>query len=693
MSGIDRDLARMFWEATARRVGEATDLWLECERGDEAAAASLRRLLHTWKGEAHMLGFASVGGLLQAMEDVVKTGARAEAGDAFLNALDGIATMAVSDLGEDVMPVHEMLDALREATSPAHAASHGPVTHERAAPEQEIADAVHQRTSIEPSMIQPLVHEARRLHLEQGTLEPKIRELRRMLRALLAEIDPQLSPQRLAEQIVKTLGYGADIERRLAQLNAQWSAVDFELGHALERIDDVVRAAAVVSVASLRTQVLRAARSAAHALGRKVDVHITGDAYVDASVEKLLAPALLHLVRNAVDHGIEAADLRALRGKPEAGRIDVTIQQSESSATVIVSDDGGGIDVAALRARLGDDREEDVVLQRIFEHGVTTRESVTELSGRGVGLDVVAQSVASVGGSLRVHTTREVGTRFELALPTSLRAELVVPFMVRGSRLALPVRVIKVVERLREIVPSSDGNRFAYGARGHAKLIPLFDAATLFGARDEPREGDPVLVIEHLRGTLALRVDSYDNPRALSFERIEDLVVPSDVVRGAGAAPDGSVYFLLDVESLYGKLRGRTGPSSSRATETARAAAHVLVVEDAPVARELLLGILRSLGLRVSDAADGREGLARARADVPDLVLTDVEMPFLNGLEMIAEMRNDPTLREVPVLVLTTRTDAPIRDRARALGVRGFLSKQKFVESELREMIDACLVR
>ena len=106
-----------------------------------------------------------------------------------------------------------------------------------------------------------------------------------------------------------------------------------------------------------------------------------------------------------------------------------------------------------------------------------------------------------------------------------------------------------------------------------------------------------------------------------------------------------------------------------------------------------LLGILRSLGLRVSDAADGREGLAKARADLPDLVVTDVEMPFLNGLEMIAAMRDDASLRDVPVLVLTTRTDAPVRDRARALGVRGFLSKQRFVESELREMIDACLSR
>lgn len=687
----------MFWEATARRVGEATDLWLDCEKGDERAALELRRLLHTWKGEAHMLGFGLVGSVLQAMEDVVKTGGRESAGDAFLNALDGIASMAVSDLGESVIPLDAVLDALREATTPVDAGS-GPV----ASPQERVplgADEDHgqatasHESAIDPASIQPLVHEARRLHLEQGTLQPKIRELRRMLRALLAEIDPQLSPQRLAEQIVKTLGYGAEIERRLAHLNAQWSAVDFELGHALERIDDVVRAAAVVSVASLRTQVLRAARSAAHALGRKVDVHITGDAYVDASVEKLLAPALLHLVRNAVDHGIEAPELRALRGKPAAGRIDVLIEQSESSATVTVKDDGGGIDVAALRAKLGDDREDDVVLQRIFEHGVTTRDEVTELSGRGVGLDVVARSVASVGGSLRVHTTPEVGTRFELALPTSLRAELVVPFTVRSTRLALPVRVIKVVERLREIVPSSDGNRFAFGPRGQATLLPLYDAAALFGAPDEPREGDPVLVIEHRSGLLALRVDSYDNPRALSFERIEDLVVPSDIVRGAGAAPDGSVYFLLDVDSLHGKLTGRGGGRVSTKADTQRAAAHVLVVEDAPVARELLLGILRSLGLRVSDAADGREGLAKARADIPDLVVTDVEMPFLNGLEMIAAMRDDASLRDVPVLVLTTRTDAPVRDRARALGVRGFLSKQRFVESELREMIDACLSR
>jgi two-component system chemotaxis sensor kinase CheA len=119
----------------------------------------------------------------------------------------------------------------------------------------------------------------------------------------------------------------------------------------------------------------------------------------------------------------------------------------------------------------------------------------------------------------------------------------------------------------------------------------------------------------------------------------------------------------------------------------------VLVVEDAPVARELLLGLLRSFSLRVSDAADGRQGLRAAQQDPPDLILTDIEMPFLGGLEMIAELRRIPELAEVPVVVLSTRTDEESKARAVALGVRYFLSKQRFVESELRQVVDACLER
>ncbi|AKF04753.1 Signal transduction histidine kinase CheA [Sandaracinus amylolyticus] len=692
----DRDLVRAFWDAASDRISEATDLWIALEQGDAGASRSLKRLLHTMKGEAHMLGLADCGHLLQSMEGVVERASKAMsegAGDAILTALDAISAMAASE-GALEIDLDEIFARLAAASAAAATSTetHADATHTEVEARAEHVE--HARPSLDPARLAPLVHEARRLHREHSLLHPALREVRRMLRALLSEIDPQLPPEALAERIVKTLGYGAEIERRMGDLAAQWSTHEFALEMALEQLEDTVRSAAMVSVAALKSQVHRAARSTAHALGKRVELLVSGDAYVDASVERSLGPALLHLVRNAVDHGIESELARTAAGKSPVGRIEITIHQTDSSVQVIVEDDGGGVDLERMRTRLRHEGDDSELLQRIFEQGVTTRDEVTDISGRGVGLDVVAREVAAVGGSVRVESERGRGTRFEIVLPTMLRADIVVPIECRGTRLAIPVREVLAVERMGEPVRASDGWRLARGPANAADLVPLFDLGALFGAAEPPRAGDVAVITHHRTGVFALRVDGYDNPRPMAFERIDELAVRSDVVRGVAPAPDGGVYFLLDADATHATLRGRVATSAARpSTSPRRAVPHVLVVEDAPVARELLLGILRSFGLKVSDASDGKQGLLLARTERPDLILTDVEMPFLGGLEMIAELRGDPALREVPVIVLTTRSEPAVRDRARALGVRGFLSKQRFVETELRQVIDECLAR
>lgn len=708
MSVVDRDLVRSYWQQAVQRVGEITDLWLGVEEGDPKAAKAIKRLLHTMKGEAHMLGLRRCGDLLQTMEDVVNRGtegAAHEVGDAFLTALDTIAVMATMD-GEAPDGLDELVAQLSEIAAGASAGLPEPrpkpegggrarassLPPEPGEPHRELVAA------LDPQVLSPLVHEARRLHREQALLLPEVREIRRMLRALLAEMDLSAGLESLAERIVKTLGYGAEIERRMADLSAAWSTSEFALDMALEQIEETVRTSAMVSVGALKAQVHRAARAAAKALGKEVRVTVSGDAYVDATVERSLGPALLHLVRNAVDHGIELPDERTSGGKPAEGHVDVRIHQTDSSVRVIVADDGRGVDVARLRAQaealdagsVGRDDEE--ILQRIFEHGVSTRDTATDISGRGIGLDVVAREVGVLGGTVRVKSSSGAGTRFELVLPTMLRADVVVPVEARGARLALPSRAVLGVERIQEVVRAADGWRLPHGESGTADLLPLFDLGAIFDHPTEPAVGDPVVVLQHRTGSFAARVDRADNPRPLSFERIEELPIGSEVVRGVAPAPDGGVVFLLDTNAVYDILRGR-GTTGPRAAPKASRQRHVLVVEDAPVARELLLGLLRSFSLRVSDAADGRQGLRVAQQEPPDLIITDIEMPFLGGLEMLAELRRIPALAEVPVVVLSTRTDEETKARARALGVRYFLSKQRFVESELREIVDACLER
>jgi two-component system chemotaxis sensor kinase CheA len=185
-------------------------------------------------------------------------------------------------------------------------------------------------------------------------------------------------------------------------------------------------------------------------------------------------------------------------------------------------------------------------------------------------------------------------------------------------------------------------------------------------------------------------VDGYDNPRPITVQHGEQQLLGSDLVRGAAPTPDGGVLLLLDVERLHNRARDSVQlpvASSRRIADQRRA----LVVEDAPVARELLSGIVRSFGVQVLEATDGRQGLALARASRPDLVLTDVEMPYLDGIDMIAELRRSPGFERTPIIVLTTATGANNLARLEGLGVVAVLSKQRFVEADLRAIDERCL--
>jgi two-component system chemotaxis sensor kinase CheA len=323
----------------------------------------------------------------------------------------------------------------------------------------------------------------------------------------------------------------------------------------------------------------------------------------------------------------------------------------------------------------------------LFRSGVSTREEITDISGRGVGLDVVAREVASVGGEVHAETTHGLGFRLVLTMPTVLRADVVVPLAYRGHRLALPCRNVEGFVRLEQLEETTAGAHARVRRDGAVESLPVYTLAPIFKINDAPSVGRRGVLVNHDGTRFVLVVDEHGNPRPMPFQPIGELAVRSRVVRAVAPSPEG-VRLLLDVHALIAALKGIVVAASKPGE---RHVASVVVVEDAPVARELLCGILRSFGLSVHEAAHGREGLSRIRAVGPDLVLSDVEMPFMSGPDMIAELRNEPRFSELPVIVLTTDTSEATRKRVSSLGVLGFLSKQRFVESELRELVDLCL--
>jgi len=720
--GVDRDdLIAGFWRRAPERVAQATDLWLTIEGGEVAGMRELRRLLHTIKGEAHMLGLLEAGTLLERAEELVGTlmssGRDPEvAGDALLGAFEALGLLASSqdshealDLSDVFAAIAAALQAVNEGATtgdmpavdePSHGRAASAVEPDAVSMSQDAAGGAPRglpapaEMSLEVDRVQPLFYELRRLHGELQLLLPELAEVRRQFRALITEIRPDVSAELLRERIVKTLGYGTEIERRLTGLRQAWSANEFSTNMALEALQDVIQRASLVSTEELRAQVHRTARSTSKTLHKEITVEVEGVALMDAAIERRLRPCLLHLVRNAVDHGVEPVSVRRSRGKKPKGRIRVAFTQTESSVAAVVEDDGGGIDFDGLRERLAQNEPgaltltDAEVLDRMFDHGVSVRERAETISGRGVGLDVVTRELSAVGGNVKVESTAGMGTRFVLTLPATLRADVVVPLVSRGQQFAVPSRSVVTVVRVDELVETAQGIHVRIADRD-AGLVPIFSLGALTRGEGAPRVGDSAVVVSHRTGLFALTVDAFNNPRPLTFTRTQELAFRSRVVRGVALLADGDALLLLDVDALHqAAVRGTAAAGSKVET---RSEPHVLVVEDAPVARELLMGLLRSFGMRVTEAVDGREGLIAALSERPDVILTDLEMPYLHGLQLIARLKEHPGLKSVPVVVLTTRSDSETEARARALGVVAFLSKQRFVEDELRRILDTAL--
>ena len=706
------DLIRAFCRSMPDRIAQATELWLGTESGEIKNLPVLRRLLHTVKGEAHMLELTACGELAHLAESVVDAVHKGAplgvlTGDAVLAAFDGMSVISSVDQDEvpDIEPLLQQLrDALAELEQSRGAASANDVkpdavnhalgsraeqTEARPAQQKDIA-------ALDAEEVRPTLHELRRLYGEQKLFHGKLRETQRMLRALLVEIDPRRSPETLLERVTKTLGYGSEIDRQISAIRADWSENDFSLGLSLDELDAAVRRASVVSTDRLLNQMVRVARSTARTVDKEVDIRVRGDAILDSAVEQRLEAALLHLVRNAVDHGIEPAAVRLERGKPAQGLLEISIGRTESSIKVEVSDDGGGVDFVRLRevlAERGVDTaplaDDDLLPQLLFQ-GVSTARQVSAISGRGVGLDVVAREIGAAGGQVRIQSEAGLGTTFTLVLPVTLRGELAVPVWSGNQCFAVPCRSVHSVVRFERSEQIGGESWIRFEHDGRSELIRLYSLDAVLGHSDETKPGQAIAILYHTGGLYAVSVEGYDNPRPITIQRSEELPFRSPLVRGIAPMPEGGVLLLLDVEALYAAAVGASTVKHEQ-SNLARRQAHALVVEDAPVARELLSGILRSMGLRVEEATDGRQGLMMARSQTPDVVLSDIEMPYMDGVEMIAEFRREPALAKVPVIVLTTAASPENWARLEKLSISALLSKQKFVEAELRSLIEKCL--
>jgi two-component system chemotaxis sensor kinase CheA len=521
------------------------------------------------------------------------------------------------------------------------------------------------------------------------------------------------------DDLVRLAGEATAAHLRVAELLRDLTGAD---PHSIAEVRSLMRVLADLQESTLRARMLpvgamttalrRAVREAARHTGKVVRCEVRGeDTELDRHVHERLADALLHLLRNAVDHGVEVPEARRRAGKVDEGTILVHAMQLGSRVIVTVGDDGAGVDIAKVRRRaaeLGIDAsgyDDGEVLQLLFRPGFSTTQEVTDVSGRGVGLDAVREGLAGLRGRIEVASVPGEGTRFRISVPITLTLLPGLVVEVHGQRFALPMgNVLTVLDRDAPEHVVEGRPAVLVGERAVA-VAPLASVLGL-GAGVAAARG-PVVVLAGLDRTMALRVDAIGDQREVLVNAVPGTVPSNDLVVGASAEPDGTVMLVLDAEAVVEGAAEARRPRAASALAEALVApkddpgdttpvahaprARILVVDDALTVRELQRTILERAGYHVTVAVDGRDALARLADETFDLVLTDVEMPEIDGLELVRMMRSDEDLSTVPVVVLTSRGSEEDRRAGMEAGADAYIVKSAFDEAALRAVVSNLL--
>lgn len=693
------DLVPLFVEEARDRLERLATCIPRLE-SDPQSAVEARRELHTLKGAGRMMRIAALGELCHAAEEVLH-GTRSGVAPLLTRVVDELTALVETvSRGEEPALDAELVRQLQTL------AGDGPVSPTPPVPEANSSVRVSPSSPSSPlspsgpsSPAKPAAPTgATDVRVDTAALDAvaeRATQVRIMAIAGRQVTDRIYDLARLAEEGL----HEPSPKQVLAVLATMLRRVGVELEGGQRRL---IRAAEeqLETMLSLQLQPLRGfllsfarhARELARSLRREVEVDLEGEeTRLDRRIARELEEALVHLVRNAVDHGIESPEVREARGKPRAGRIRIKAEASGPKVRLVIADDGGGIDVArviqkAVAAGLVDSGAaagmgKKEALRLLFAPGFSTRKQVSETSGRGVGLDVVANAVARVGGEVFVDTEPRHGTTFTVEVPVARRGESVMLLRVGQLKIALPSSVIRRATRLGAAsVVERDGRTLATLA---GRLIPFVPLARIYG---QPVAEDQLLLEGVVSGQpLALAVDGVEGEQEVLVRPITRRAPTDRLLEGVALLASGEPVGVLSLSVLAQREYLRALPAARPQVATRRV--RVLLVDDSLVTREMERRLLEDAGFHVSAASDAEEALWLLAEESFDCVVTDIEMPRIDGFELTAQLRSMENFAQLPIVVVSTR-DRP-EDRLRGLkaGADAYLTKQGLDAGELVDLV------
>jgi len=689
---------------------------LEIRPGDHLLLESLMRAAHSLKGAARIIDLDPAVRVAHAMED------------AFVAAQKGEVVLGSSAIDRLLRGV-DLLSRLASAESPAEMQDEVEIfVAGAAAPEKtSAAPAAAAPAAESPAPNAKAEDDSRSLRVAAESLDQLLGSAgeslvaSRRIRAFSNDFWRLHRHQRKTaatlENTIASASGGGDVTSSLRQLQTMIESGDRLVLTGLAEFERFERNAAQLSqrlygqalacrmrpfgaiVSSLR----RAARDTARILGREVTFEVRGEGTdVDRDLLDSIESPLLHLVRNAIDHGIEPPQARTAAGKPAAGRLVIEASHSAGFLVIRVSDDGRGVDPADLRSRVVAKGLTDAgtaeklavgeLLEFLFLPGFSLRSEVTEISGRGVGLDVVQSAVRESRGTVRISSEPGQGTAFLLQLPISLSVMKALVFEIAGEPYAIPLaRVDRVLKVLAEDIESIEGAQYIHVDQSRVGIV---DGAAVLG-RPVDRDGHGevnVLLLSSADGHFGIVVCRFIGEGEIVVQPLDKRLGRVRDIAATALTEDGSPMLLLDVEDFLLSVRrlaagGQLHGIAAKSGGPEKAASQILVVDDSLTVRELERKLLSSLGYAVEVAVDGMDAWNAVRTGRFAVVVTDVDMPRMDGIELARLIKNDARLRDTPVIIVSYKDREEDRLRGLDAGADYYLTKGSFQDEGLARAV------
>jgi len=699
---------------------------------------SVFRAAHSMKGAARAVDFRDIESCCQSLEDVFAAWKRQQITPS-LDALDALhrdLNIITSALGKPADAVTEVqktelsftgqpIDAVHAETLPSESKTPvaKPITlaqkmQQNPEPEETVRVAVGKLESsllqAEEMLMVKLTTYQRSVDLRKLsehfdawrkawiTLEPEVRELRRHL-PVQEKRRSAVGLTRLLDFFDWSMDYISLVENQTATLGHTMERDGYQFGKLVDDLLEGSKKLLLLPFSTISASLPKLTRDLCRDQGKEADLEILGDNIeIDKRILESLKDPLIHLLRNCIDHGVEMPNARVQQGKPERATIKLEVSQiSGNRMRLILSDDGAGIDTAKVKAsavKHGHISIEDASqlndvesMALIFQSAVSTSPMITQVSGRGLGLTIVREKVNKLGGEVSVSSQFGAGTVFNIIMPTTLANLRGIIVETAGQLMVLPTTQVEGVARAKQADIQTVEGREAISYDG--SVLALVNLAEILELpmterKDSSLTGGSVIVLGNGDRRVAFAVDAVLDEQEIL---VKPLRKPLSRVRNVSAVTilgSGRVAPILNIVDLLksARLTAKSSPQIAAESKPEKGKS-VLVAEDSITSRMLLKGILESAGYRVKTAVDGMEAFTLLRAEHFDLVVSDVEMPRLNGFDLTTRIRADQKLANLPVILVTALETRDDRERGLEAGANAYLIKSSFDQANLLETL------